>query len=444
MAASMNGARSDLDRLLDRPVAHIRWGLERIARMLEALGNPHLSYETLHVGGTNGKGSVCAVAAVLAAEERSVGLYTSPHLFRFAERIRINGAEAPADLLERCARLVEPLASEAGATYFEAATALAFLAFAEAGVELAVAEVGLGGRLDATNILEPKGCAIVTIGLDHCEYLGQSLSEVAFEKAGILKRGVPAVIGELPAEALPVLEERARETGVPLVRLGREACYANVRVDRTGTAFRYCSSTWPEGTDFKVPLPGRHQAHNATVALLLLEVTREMPDPRRVHGLLESVRWPGRVEAIRASGAEWILDAAHNPAGAASLAMTLRDLESRRPRVLVTAMLRRKAWPAILDRLCEETDAVVLTTAPSHPEGAAWDPDEARAYLEQRRSGRERGIAAPVVCKDLAAALERARELAGEGTVVVAGSCYLVGDARLALGVFEAAPHSGE
>lgn len=173
---------SELDRLLARPVSHIRWGLERISRILEDLGDPHLAYASLHVGGTNGKGSVCAIAGTVAGADSSVGLYTSPHLSSFAERIRIDANDADADLLERCAARVGPLADREGATYFEAATALAFLAFAEAGIELAVVEVGLGGRLDATNVLHPEGCAIVSIGLDHCEYLGLSIGEVAAER----------------------------------------------------------------------------------------------------------------------------------------------------------------------------------------------------------------------------------------------------------------------
>lgn len=425
-----DASQSELDRLLDRPVGHIRWGLERISRMLADLGDPHLAYDSLHVGGTNGKGSVCAIAAAIAGDERPMGLYTSPHLSSFAERIRINGVDAAADLLERCAARVAPLAEREGATYFEAATALAFLAFAEAGVELAAVEVGLGGRLDATNVLRPEGCAIVTVGLDHCEYLGHSLGEIAGEKAGILKPGVPTVLGELPAEARRVVETKAREVGAPLYWLGRAARVADVRVHADGTEFTYHSPSWPDGVNLEIPLPGAHQAHNAAVALLLLERVGRLPDAPRLQDLIARVWWPGRVETREDGRVNWILDVAHNPAGASALMRTLGELRPRRPLVILTAMLARKAWPAMLDVLREPADAMVLTIADSHPAGEAWDLEEARAYLARAGGGRGREARPRAVepAAGVAQAVERASELAEGGTVVVAGSCYLVGD----------------
>ena len=436
MARGPEGAsESELDRLLDRPVDHIRWGLDRISRILEDLGDPHLAYDSLHIGGTNGKGSVCAIAGAIAGAERPVGLYTSPHLSLFAERIRIDGVDAEADLLERCAARVRPLAEREGASYFEGATALAFLAFAEAGIELAAVEVGLGGRLDATNVLRPEGCAIVSVGLDHCEYLGHSLGEVAAEKAGILKPAVPTVLGELPAEALQVVEAKAHEVGAPLYRLGRAARVADVRVHSTGTEFTYRSPAWPHGIGLEVPLPGVHQAHNAAVALLLLERVGRLPQASRLPDLMARVRWPGRVEMLEGGRVTWILDVAHNPAGASALAATLDALRPRRPLVILTAMLARKAWPGILDVLRETADAMVLTIADSHPEGAGWDLARVQAYLESHEVGSGRG-GRPLAVEssaELATALSRASELAEGGTVVVAGSCYLVGDVRDAL-----------
>ncbi len=428
-------SESELDRLLDRPVGHIRWGLDRISRILEDLGDPHLAYDSLHIGGTNGKGSVCAIAGAIVGAERPVGLYTSPHLSLFAERIRIDGVDAEAELLERCAARVRPLAEREGASYFEGATALAFLAFAEAGIELAAVEVGLGGRLDATNVLRPEGCAIVSVGLDHCEYLGHSLGEVAAEKAGILKPAVPTALGELPADALQVVEAKAHEVGAPLYRLGRAARVADVRVHSTGTEFTYRSPAWPHGIGLEVPLPGVHQAHNAAVALLLLERVGRLPQASRLPDLMARVRWPGRVEMLEGGRVTWILDVAHNPAGASALAATLDALRPRRPLVILTAMLARKAWPGILDVLRETADAMVLTIADSHPEGAGWDLAGVQAYLERHEVGSGRGGRPLAVesAAELATALSRASELAEGGTVVVAGSCYLVGDVRDAL-----------
>lgn len=429
-----HSAPSDLDRLLDRPVSHIRWGLERISRMLEELGGPHRAFAALHVGGTNGKGSVCAVAATLADAAGPIGLYTSPHLTRFAERIRVDGREAEDDLLERCAARVAPLADREGATYFEAATALAFLAFAEVGVELAVIEVGLGGRLDATNIVTPQGCCVVTVGLDHCEYLGDSLAAVAAEKAGIIKSGVPVVLGELPPEAQAVLVAKASEVKAPVYALGRRATISRIALDSGGTSFTYRSRTWPEGQRLRVPLPGAHQAHNAGVALLLLEETGRLPDPASVGPALERVHWPGRMEWWETGRVAWVLDAAHNPAGAEALVAALRELRPTRPLVILAAMLRRKAWPEILDTLRPSADAVVLTTTPSHPADAAWDLRVAAAHL--RGSGEQVEDRSPLrveVSECFGRALDRARELAGGGTVVVTGSSYLVGDVRQAL-----------
>lgn len=425
---------SELGRLLARPVGHIRWGLERISRILEDLGDPHLAYDSLHVGGTNGKGSVCAIAATVGSAERTVGLYTSPHLSSFAERIRIDGSNADLDLLERCAARVRPLVEREGATYFEAASALAFLAFAEAGVELAAVEVGLGGRLDATNVLQPEGCAIVTVGLDHCEYLGHSIGEVAAEKAGILKPRVPVVLGDLPAKALHVVEAKASEIGSPLHRLGQTAHVADVRVHAGGTAFTYDSPALSEGIRLELPLPGQHQAHNAAVALLLLEKAGRLPAASFLPGLVGQVRWPGRVEVLESRGVDWILDVAHNPAGASALTATLGTLKPRRPIVVLTAMLARKAWPGILAVLREVADRLVLTIADSHPDGEGWDLAAVQAYLEgsEGRSGGGRVLPLEYHA-DLSTALSRASELAAGGTVVVAGSCYLVGDVRVAL-----------
>ncbi len=435
MEGPEGASESELDRLLDRPVDHIRWGLDRTSRILKDLGDPHLAYDSLHIAGTNGKGSVCAIAGAIASAERSVGLYTSPHLSSFEERIRIDGADAGSDLLDRCAARVGPLAEREGATYFEAATALALLAFAEAGIELAVVEVGLGGRLDATNVLRPEGCAIVSVGLDHCEYLGHSLGEVAAEKAGILKPGVPTVLGELPAEALHVIEAKALEVGAPLHGLGHAARVADVRVRSTGTEFTYRSSALPHGIGLEVPLPGAHQAHNAGVALLLLERVGRLPQASSLPGLMARIRWPGRVEMLDGQSVSWILDVAHNPAGATALAATLEALNPPRPLVVLTAMLARKAWTGILDVLRVPADAMVLTVADSHPKGASWDLTEVQAYLQRREveGGGEGSPLAVEFSTELATALNRASELAEGGTVVVAGSCYLVGDVRDAL-----------
>src|SRR5215218_5504524 len=208
--------------LFSRPTGGIRWGLERTGELLAEVGDPHRTFRSLHVAGTNGKGSVSALcdAALRAADTpRRIGLYTSPHLVSFDERIRIDGRPVDRELLLACEARLRPAIERTGATFFEATTAIAFLCFAEAGVDLAVVEVGLGGRLDSTNVITPLASAITNIARDHTEYLGDSIEEIAFEKAGILKPGVPAVTGETAPGALAVLQRRAEEVGAPLTVL---------------------------------------------------------------------------------------------------------------------------------------------------------------------------------------------------------------------------------
>lgn len=406
--------------LAARPLTAVEWGLDRTERMLARLGHPERTFRSLHVGGTNGKGSAAAMmASVLRRAGFRAGLYTSPELLETADRYRVDGRVLPRDLLERCAARVGPVAREEDATFFEAATVLAFLAFREAGVEWAAVEVGLGGRLDATNVLSPEVCAVTSVALEHTEYLGDSLASVAGELAGIYKPDVPAVAGPVDPAAREVLEERAAAVGAPLSLLGRDASVEEVRVDPGGTSFVYRSARYPGGRPFRVPLPGRHQAANAGVALLALEQLDDPPPTAALEAGLQAVRWRGRYQHVAGRGGDWILDAGHNAAGIEALAATLRDLGPRGPLVVLAAALEDKP-PEMLVPLAEMADAVVVTRAPSAPEGRGWDPDRAAGALEPR---------AAEAVTDFDEALARARELAAEGTVVVTGSCYTVGDA---------------
>lgn len=409
--------------LRDRPSTGIEWGLERTRSMLSALDDPQESFEFYHVGGTNGKGSVCLLTgALLSAAGLRTGLYLSPHMIRFAERVRVppDRRPAPPELLEECAERVAPLADRAGASRFEAITVLGFLALAEEGVEAACVEVGLGGRLDATNVLAPRAAAVVTVALDHADFLGGTLEEVAREQAGILKPDVPAVAGRCPPEAAAVIADRARNVGAPLHRLGRDARVEDVEVSpapRSGTRFRYVSSRRPEGLDLTVPLAGSHQADNAALALLMMEAAGPEIGDDGARRALEQVRHPGRLQLIRREGL-WLLDVAHNPSAVEAVLRSLGEMRVPRPRVGVISVLRDKDWPAMVDRLAEEMDRVVCTLAPSSDPARRWSLDEVRA-------------AGPAVecVPDLDAALRRGRELAGDGTVVVTGTTALVGDA---------------
>ena len=300
---------SALGRLLARqPPTDIQWGLERVTAVLAELGEPQHAWPSIHVAGTNGKGSVAVTAArVLEASGRTVGLYTSPHLIDFRERIVIGGAPVDQDVLEACAARVLPLAEQQDCSFFESATALAFLAFAEAGIDAAVVEVGLGGRLDATNVIVPRAAVVTGIARDHAEYLGDTLELIAAEKAGIVKAGVPLVLGPMPDRLLDVFRARAAELEATTFTLGLDAAASSVRPADGGTAFTYVSPAAPDGIELWTPLFGSHQASNAALAVLALERGGFGPPPDAVRTGVADVRWPGRFQWVE-SGGVWVLE----------------------------------------------------------------------------------------------------------------------------------------
>jgi dihydrofolate synthase/folylpolyglutamate synthase len=419
--------------LFARPTGGIRWGLERTAALLAGVGDPHRRFRSLHVAGTNGKGSVSALcdAALRAAHPgRTLALYTSPHLVSFAERIRIGGRPVERELLLACEARLRPAIEASGATFFEATTAIAFLCFAEAGAHAAVVEVGLGGRLDSTNVLAPVATAVTNIGFDHTEYLGTTLGEIAWEKAGIFKPGIPAVAAETDPLLLGVLRRRAEEVGAPFAALDDVARVDGVRVSLEGTRFRLTSRAWGE-REVRVPLVGAHQARNAALAAELLAT---LPDDLRpgwdaVAAGFDGVRWPGRMQVEMRGGLTWVFDVAHNPAGVETLAATLDRLDLPGPRVLLVAILSDKDWRGMLPPLLARVDAAVFTVAPTAPESRRWDPAAVAESVEVPP-----GVAVRVI-PDFGAALQRVTTLAPYGTVLVTGSVHTVGDALEALGI---------
>ena len=423
----LTGGGGALAALLDpRPVTTARLGLERIEALLEELGRPERTFHTFHIAGTNGKGSTAGFAAtMLQAGGLRTGLYTSPHLDDVRERFVIDGAWIEEALIEQAASRIIASPASRDCTYFEVTTALAFLCFSAAGVDVAVIETGLGGRLDATNVLRPVGCAITPIGLDHTEALGASHGAVAAEKAGIFKPGVPASLGRMSGEALGMLERRAVAAGTPIARLGREAEASDVRLRPMGTRFRYVSAQRPDGMALATQLAGRHQADNAALALLMLDRSPYAPDEETARQGVAAVRLAGRFEVWRPGPGRTTLvfDIAHNPAAADVLCETIAALSLARPRVAVIGMLADKDWRAVLSRLALDTDAIILTRS-SGPRGRRWDPAQARAWLSHERGG------VVEVHGDIAEAVHRGRALAGPGTLLVTGSAYTVGKAR--------------
>lgn len=414
--------------LANRPLTTARWGLERIEAMLVGLGRPELTFDSLHVAGTNGKGSTATLAAsILTAAGCRTGLYTSPHLVQVQERFRADGEYVPVEVLDHCADQLLPFAEQTGATYFEATTALAFLCFAELELEWAVVETGLGGRLDATNVLQPVACAITQIDIDHTDFLGSTVGEIAGEKAGIMKPGVPTVTPALGHDLRRIFEQQALLLSAPLLSLGRQGHVENVSVTRSGTSFRYRSERFDRGVSLSTPLIGRHQAVNAGLAVLMLEHAVEGLREDHVKAGVKAARLDGRLQVFEIEGREWILDIAHNPSGLAALLRALADLSPPKPWTFLVAVLRDKPWQRMVQTIAAACDAVVLTTAPSAPADRRWDLEDVESWAANAVA-RPRGKWAIEIEPSLEAAIHRASELSEGGTVIVTGSAHTVGD----------------
>lgn len=400
-ALSKRGARRDLAGL---------------AEACRTLGDPQDRAPVLHVAGTNGKGSTSAMLAAMAgAADLRAGLYTSPHLLRFAERIQIDGLPVEDGVLaEHLARALDDFPE---LTFFEVATLAAFTLFAEARVDVVVLEVGLGGRLDATNVVSrPLVTAVTSIGIDHEEWLGQGIAAIAAEKAGIAKRGVPLVMGPLPPEATAVVEATARAKGAgPIVQIGRdvelEADGDGIHVRGLGHAVRA-----------RLALAGRHQQRNAAVACgVAWAAQSELPalDERAIAAGLAVARWPGRLEHLDTVDGPVLLDGAHNVDGVRALVEHLDEVPRRR--ALVFGAMADKDVSAMVPPLAARCLARVYV--PPTLSGST----RATASTDALRSLDPEGTFAP----DVRTALSLARAAVGrEGEVVVAGSLYLVAEAR--------------
>jgi dihydrofolate synthase/folylpolyglutamate synthase len=388
----------------------MKFGLENISTLLGELGHPQQAFASVHIAGTNGKGSVTAIVetALRKAGYRSAR-YTSPHLERIEERFVIDGREVATAALATAAarirdvtmRLIDRGALAGLPTFFEATTAAAFELFRMAHVEIAVVEVGLGGRLDSTNVLHPLVCAITTIALDHQSLLGNTLADIAAEKAGIIKPAVPVVIGRLPIEAEAVVAATAVQQRAPLVR-------ADSHAHRVG--------------EMTPALPGAHQRDNAVVALSVVEVLRSRGFPVTADAArfaVEHVDWPGRLEHRRLGECEVLFDAAHNPAGARALADYLRSSRWT-DATLVFGAMADKDIRGMVNELAPVVTRVICTT-PDTPRAATA---EAVASIVQSIDGRPQVDMVP----DPHAAFEDACR--SSRRVVVAGSMFLIGPLR--------------
>jgi dihydrofolate synthase / folylpolyglutamate synthase len=392
----------------------IKFGLATTRALLRALGNPHELIPTIHIGGTNGKGSVSTlVAEALREAGWRVGLYTSPHLVSFRERIQVGGVPISEEAVAMwTGRLLTPIL-ERKATFFEATTALAFADFAARGAEIAVVEVGLGGRLDSTNVVQPLVSAVTKIERDHMKYLGNTLELIATEKAGIAKPGVPFVIGERDPGLVEVLRREARRA----VTRANARCRLDIRV--LPADYEWCGP---------LSLSGPHQRRNAGVAHGILAA---LPDPYRptqaqIEDAFGAAHVPGRLDRR----GRWLFDVAHNPDGMRALVAAVNAMRLPRPLHALVSILGDKEWGGMLVQLDQVIDRGVLTIAPTAA-ARGWDIDWLGRWL--RDPTRPPAHADWTLVPEFDQAIARVQQ--GAGTILVTGSFHTVGDVMTVLGM---------
>lgn len=408
----------------------MKFGLDNTRRLMAALDQPHKAFRCVHIAGTNGKGSTAAMLeSILRTAGLRTGLFTSPHLVSFTERIRINGEEIPErEVVSLAAEVRDVAAGMEGfsPTFFEVVTAMAFLHFRRMRIDWAVVETGLGGRLDATNVIDPEVSVITMIDYDHREFLGSTLAEIAGEKAGIIKQGRPVVSADQPGEVLGVLKDRAGAERAPLFIHGRDFFSESVTADPVTPVFTYQGTNRYEA--LSVPLAGLHQVVNASLAVKAAEIIQENHAGLRldIPKGIGRVRWPGRLEMV-SDDPPILIDGAHNPHAAGILAAHLKLLLGPKFRriIAVLGVMGDKDVRGILEPLLGMA-AEIIVTAPAY--GRAATP-EALATLST-------SLGYPVkIAPTVARAIGLARSLRRDGDlIVITGSFYTIGEAREFLG----------
>jgi dihydrofolate synthase/folylpolyglutamate synthase len=397
----------------------MKLGLERIQTLLDELGNPERGQRFVHVAGTNGKGSTSAmIESVLRASGLRAGLYTSPHLVEPTERIQIDGQPITAEEFTRTFEIVHEAAErllreeriDAHPSYFETITAMAFVAF-EKQCQISVIEVGLGGRLDATNVITPELCAITPVAYDHEAFLGNTLQSIASEKAGILKPSVPVVLAPQTSEAQAVILEQAHKLQCEVIDT------ATLPVANAQFTSRGCSFTF-DGATYTCPLPGRHQLDNARTAMAACRQLGIATDT--IQSGISSVQWPGRLEFI-SHEPDFILDGAHNPAGAAALSAYIREFYAGRPVWLVYGAMRDKAIEEVTTLLFPLADHLIVTEA-AFPR--ALRPEAILSVTSHPHA---------TIAATIPEAIEIARTAPRDAAVFFTGSLIIVGEVRAAL-----------
>ena len=419
---------ADFERGTHSP-GHSTFHLERISRLLERLGNPHLAVPTVHVAGTKGKGSTAAmIASILSEAGMRVGLYTSPSLHTVTERVRVGmepiAQEDFAGLVERMWPEVEWVGEHGGhgpLMYFEFLTALAFQHFSETNADFQVIEVGLGGRLDATNVVHPAVSVITSISLDHTSVLGDTIPLIAAEKAGIVKDGLPVVVAPQEASALDTIRRTADERGSPMVDVGRELSWKPQHADLDGQAFTVNGLN--DTYEVSLPLIGEYQQENAATAIAAAETLINAGYPLTSSDILEglrNVRWPGRFQVLRRAAPQVIADGAHNPYSMRRFVEALtRHVEFEHPVVVFGAVSGHSAV-GMLEELAA-LDPTVIAVQSRHPKAAAVE--------EIAEAAQAAGISAVMEHGGIGVATSRALALAASSDVVIGtGSLSVVGE----------------
>ena len=423
----MSGSDELIDYLFSRRRFGLKPGLQRVQALLEYLGHPERKFEVIHIAGTNGKGTTAAfLEGILRAGGLRTGLYTSPHLVSPEERVRVNWAKIPRERLVGWIADLRPQIERTEATFFEAMTAIGLAYFAETGVDVAVVEVGLGGRWDATNVVVPRVSVVTDVHLDHQRHLGRTLSEIAAEKAGILKPGVPCVTYVQRYVARIVLEQKAREVGAELLRLQAEAHTRVRRVEASGTTVDYRGREL-HLRGMRTRLVGEHQGRNLALALLSAEVYGLPGDlsEETLRGAVAAVRWDGRFQVLTQNPLR-LVDVAHNIQGVRAFVDTFQWVWGEGPNtVLVLGLLRDKPASGMFETLARLGRRVVVTPLPSQRSADA----ETLAALARERGWEVQLASSPVEAWQLA------EDWAGNDPVVGLGSHYLVGDVLRLQGV---------
>lgn len=411
-----------LDHIYRKYSGNVKLELGRMEHLLAAMGNPEQGLRGFHVGGTNGKGSVCAtLEALCLAHGLSTGLNTSPHLIDYTERFRIDGRELPFELILQSFHRFERLFEEWDASFFEITTALAFQLFSAAGLHSSIMEVGLGGRLDATNLFKPGVAVITTIGLDHVKTLGSTLELIAAEKAGIIKAGIPVVLGNIPASPLRVIKRKADQLGAPVFLAGRDFSFRITARRVSGLRFDYRFGR-RSYRGLTTNFIGEHQAGNLALALTAFFIYARARGIRvsagKVRRALNNVNWRGRMQVL-STAPMIIADGAHNVQGVQALLKTLRGIWPRRKFRFLLSILADKNFPEMILLFCSAAEKIYVAQNGS---------ERAAPVSEQAAEVQKHGLEC-LCAESVAEAFKIAQsELGPDDILICGGSLYTVGE----------------